>query len=160
MQTSPVNPWYCRLTLLHPSSYSLTARVPINDPTSSTSSFLTHLPSTSSPFFSHSAVSFIHAGLPLTAANLTPYPSALNTLAHSFLQKALAAAPPPHPPYPFPGLPRSLTHDEAALWGGEGVFWYRGYALEDESPELCARAKEVCEKIGVRHLVMGHTPSL
>ncbi|CED82228.1 Serine/threonine specific protein phosphatase PP1, catalytic subunit [Phaffia rhodozyma] len=129
------------------SNYSLTAKVPLHPLKLGSES--------SSPY---PAVSFIHAGLPTYAPNLTPYPQALNELAKSFLWKALDEQANPSPPYPYSGLPSTLTPDEAHLWGGEGVLWYRGYAT-DPDVEACRNAKEVMSRIGVRRLVMGHTPN-
>lgn len=36
--------------------------------------------------------------------------------------------------------------------------WYRGYALNDELA-ACAEAKQMTDRLGVRRLVMGHTPN-
>jgi len=47
------------------------------------------------------------------------------------------------------------------LYGGDGPLWYRGWALDqDEGVEggLCHRADLVMKKIGVRRLIIGHTP--
>lgn len=35
---------------------------------------------------------------------------------------------------------------------------HRTYALDEDESAMCARAKEACELLGVRRLVMGHTP--
>jgi hypothetical protein len=69
--------------------------------------------------------------------------------------------PPVHPPNPYPGLPRTATNEENRLYGGDGPLWYRGWALdedEDVKGGLCHRADSVMKKIGVRRLIIGHTP--
>jgi hypothetical protein len=55
---------------------------------------------------SHSAYSFVHGGLSPTYSNLAPFPSRINELSDSLLRKLQGRVqPPPHPPYPYPGLP-------------------------------------------------------
>jgi len=117
--------------------------------------------SLSSPF-SHSALSFVHGGLAPTYPDLTPYPSKINEISTSLLRKLQTREfPPVHPPNPYPGLPRTATNGEQRLYGEDGPLWYRGWALdEDEGVEggLCYRADSVMKKIGVRRLIIGHTP--
>lgn len=126
---------------------------------------LPHFPPFSSsslrPSLVRQAISFIHAGLPpsLPSSVLLPYPETLNTLAHSLLLKALIAASPPHPPNAFPGLPSTCTTAERELWGGEGVLWYRGWALDEDEERVCEDARQVMQRAGVRRMVMGHTPN-
>lgn len=56
---------------------------------------------------SHSALSFVHGGLSPTYPDLTPFPSRINGIAEKLLSKLQnRVQPPPHPPYPYPGLPR------------------------------------------------------
>jgi len=97
-----------------------------------------------------------------TYPDLTPYPSKINEISSSLLRKLQTREfPPVHPPNPYPGLPRTVTNEENRLYGGDGPLWYRGWALdEDEGVEggLCYRADLVMEKIGVRRLIIGHTP--
>lgn len=114
-------------------------------------------PSSSSPL-SHAALSFVHGGLAPTYPNLTPYPSEINKISDSLLQKLRDRDfPPPHPPNPYPGLPQSATDEEDRLYGSDGPLWYRGWAL-DTDDGLCDRADEVMKKVGVRRMIMGHTP--
>jgi len=140
-------------------NYTTTSRLPLHPSlgppnTDYDSSF-------SSPI-SHSALSFVHGGLAPTYSDLTPYPSKINEIASSLLRKLQTRKfPLVHPPNPYPGLPRSATKEENRLYGGDGPLWYRGWALdEDEGVEggLCDRADAVMEKIGVRRLIVGHTP--
>lgn len=57
---------------------------------------------------SHAALSFVHGGLSPTYPDLTPFPTRINEIAERFLRKLQnRAQPPPHPPYPYPGLPQS-----------------------------------------------------
>ena len=129
-------------------NYSLTARIPLHSLESSTLETNT------------AALSVIHAGLPLTTplSTLLPYPDRLNKLAKSFLYKALLEEAPPCPPGPWPGIPSSMTAEEAALWDGQGVWWWRGNALDDER-KACDEARRMAELIGVRRLISGHTPN-
>jgi hypothetical protein len=111
---------------------------------------------------SHSALSFVHGGLAPTYPDLTPYPSRINEISSSLLRKLQTRQfPPVHPPNPYPGLPKTATKEENRLYGGDGPLWYRGWALDqDEGVEggLCDRADVVMEQIGVRRLIIGHTP--
>jgi hypothetical protein len=43
-------------------------------------------------------------------------------------------------------------------YSGDGPVWYRGWALEDEN-KVCRDVDGVLERIGVRRLIMGHTPT-
>ena len=55
----------------------------------------------------------------------------------------------------------TATNGEHRLYGSDGPLWHRGWALDqDEGVEggLCHRADSVMKKIGVRRLVIGHTP--
>lgn len=36
--------------------------------------------------------------------------------------------------------------------------WNREYALDDDEAAICERAAKACDILGVRHLLMGHTP--
>lgn len=108
---------------------------------------------------SHAALSFLHGGLSPTFSNLTPYPSAINTLGLSLLRRLQdRVQPPPHPPNPYPGLPASATAAEHELYGADGPVWYRGWAMEPDS-YVCAAVEGVLAKTGVRRLIMGHTPN-
>jgi hypothetical protein len=118
-------------------------------------------PSFSSPL-SHAALSFVHGGLAPKYPNLTPYPSGINDIAASLLDKLREREfPPPHPPNNYPGLPNDTTAEEDRMYGSDGPVWYRGWALDkDEGVKggLCDRADEVMKKVGVRRMIMGHTP--
>lgn len=58
---------------------------------------------------SHAALSFVHGGLSPTYPDLTPFPTRINQIAEGFLRKLQnRVQPPPHPPYPYPGLPRGM----------------------------------------------------
>lgn len=114
-------------------------------------------PSVSSPL-SHAALSFLHGGLAPTYPNLTPYPSAINSISSSLLDKLRTRPfPPPHPPNPYVGLPESATEEEHRLYGNDGPLWYRGWALDTDAG-ICDRADEVMKQVGVRRMIMGHTP--
>jgi len=108
---------------------------------------------------SHAAISFVHGGLAPTYPHLTPYPSAINTIARSLLHKLQSQTPqpPPHPPNPYPGLPADATWEEDRMYGSDGPVWYRGWALESEK-KVCSSVGGVLEKTGVRRMIMGHTP--
>lgn len=107
---------------------------------------------------SHSALSFVHGGLSPTYNDLTPFPSRINEISDSLLAKLRnRQQPPPHPPNPYPGLPRSTTREEADLYGTNGPLWYRGWALESEE-KVCADVDQVLAKTGTRRMIMGHTP--
>jgi hypothetical protein len=129
-------------------NYSLTARIPL------------HSLKSASLEANTAALSVIHAGLPLTTplSTLLPYPDRPNKLAKSFLYKALLEEAAPYPPGPWPGIPSSMTAEEAALWDGQGVWWWRGNALDDER-KACEDARRMAELIGVRRLISGHTPN-
>ncbi|KAG8892953.1 hypothetical protein FRC01_013857, partial [Tulasnella sp. 417] len=109
---------------------------------------------------SHAAVSFLHGGLSPTYADLTPYPSRINSLGASLVKKLQEQRPlpPPHPPNQYPGLPHTATEREHELYGGNGPLWYRGWAM-DKDAVVCSKVDAVLEKLGVRRLVMGHTPN-
>ncbi|KAG8967952.1 hypothetical protein FRB90_010848 [Tulasnella sp. 427] len=109
---------------------------------------------------SHAAVSFLHGGLSPTYEDLTPYPSRINGLGASLVKKLQERnpLPPPHPPNQYPGLPASASVAEHELYGGNGPLWYRGWAMDKDSV-VCSKVDGVMEKLGVRRLVMGHTPN-
>ena len=139
-------------------NYTTTARVPLHP---SLGPINTDYPpqSNSHSQFSHAALSFVHGGLAPNYHALTPYPSRINSLAHSLHEKLLERRPqpPPHPPNTYPGLPHSATPEEHELYSANGPVWYRGWAL-DEEDKVCRDVESVIDKIGVRRLIMGHTP--
>ena len=141
-------------------NYSTTSRLPYHpyigepnddfDPSS--------LASTSA--LSHAAISFVHGGLAPNYPDLTPFPSRINEIGHSLLRKLQRRNPPPapHPPHPYPGLPRDATHAEQLLYSTDGPLWYRGWALDSEQ-HVCAAVNDVLRRTGTRRMVMGHTPN-
>jgi hypothetical protein len=140
-------------------NYTTTSRLPLHPSLGPPNT--DYQPSFSSPI-SHSALSFVHGGLAPTYPDLTPYPSKINEIASSLLRKLQTRKfPRVHPPNPYPGLPRAAPKEEHRLYDTNGPVWYRGWALdEDEGVKggLCDRADAVMEKIGVRRLIIGHTP--
>lgn len=110
---------------------------------------------------SHAAFSFVHGGLAPTYPNLQPFPSAINNISASLLNKLRGREPqpPPHPPHAYPGLPFGTTREEARLYGSDGPLWYRGWADGDEE-KVCAQVDQVLKKTGTRRMVMGHTPNM
>lgn len=95
------------------------------------------------------SASFVHGGI--TAEYAATGIDSINTLGHSFLSKGLAVKTPRY------HLPPNTTDQEQRLYSEFGPLWYRGYALDNEA-EACKHAAKAKELLGVRHLVMGHTP--
>jgi hypothetical protein len=121
-----------RLTL----SYSITAAVPLS-------------PSASSPL-----LSFTHGSLSPSFPHLVPYPSSLNTIGSSLLERALTPPlPKPHPPNPYQGLPKGATEQEHALYGADGPLWNRGLAAEEDERLVCEWAAQLRNKLGVRRII-------
>lgn len=55
---------------------------------------------------SHAAISFVHGGLSPSYPELTPFPTRINELSDTLLQRLQnRKQPPPHPPHPYPGFP-------------------------------------------------------
>ncbi|KAF8312515.1 Metallo-dependent phosphatase [Clavulina sp. PMI_390] len=107
--------------------------------------------------FSHAALSFVHGGISPTYLDATPYPSKINGLGASLLNKLQTREqPPPYPPGAYPGLPSDATEYEKELYSVDGPLWYRGWALDDDD-QVCGAIDGVLQKIGVKRLVMGHT---
>ena len=125
---------------------------------------------------SRAALSFVHGGLSPTYSNLAPFPSRINELSASLLRKLQhRKQPPPNPPYPYPGLPSSMssytvlprrlltdrlsgtTEEEDEMYGTNGPLWYRGWALHPEE-QVCDEVDKVLRKTGTRRMIMGHTP--
>lgn len=136
-------------------NYSITSRLPLHSSLGPPNT--DYSPSSKLPL-SHSALSFVHGGISPTFGPRTPYPSSINTLGATLLHRLQTRKqPPPHPPAPYPGLPSTSKPNELSLYGEDGPLWYRGWALKDEKT-VCAQIDGVLEEIGVRRLVMGHTP--
>lgn len=95
------------------------------------------------------SVSFVHGGItPEYAQKGVEY---INDVGKSFLFKGLSEA------NPSSWLPSNTTESERHLWSETGPLWYRGYASDAENI-ACHNADIAKERLGVRHLVMGHTP--
>ena len=90
----------------------------------------------------------------------SPYPSRINGIAALLLRRCQTRTPQPspHPPAPYAGLPPGSTTEEAHLYSADGPFWYRGWAEQSEV-EVCSKVDAVMKQIGVRRLIMGHTPN-
>lgn len=54
-------------------------------------------------------------------------------------------------------LPRTSTPEQRYFWGEKGPMWNREWAMLEET-EICKRVERACEMMGVKRLVMGHTP--
>ena len=107
----------------------------------------------------NATLSFVHGGLSPSYTHLTPYPSSINSLGQTLLRRLQTRTfPPPHPPAPYAGLPEDASDAEKSLYADDGPLWYRGWALKPEK-EVCREVDGVLKKIGVRRLVMGHTPN-
>lgn len=138
-------------------NYTITSRLPLHPSLGPPNA--DYDPQASPNPLSHAALSFVHGGLSPTYSNLTPYPSAINTLGLSLLRRLQdRVQPPPHPPNPYPGLPREATRAEHELYEADGPVWYRGWATEPDS-FVCPAVEGVLAKTGVRRLIMGHTPN-
>jgi len=138
-------------------NYSTASRLPLHPSIGTSNS--DYPPAVQHSPLSHAAISFVHGGLAPTYPHLTPYPSAINGLSRSLLHKLQfqSPQPSPHPPNPYPGLPSDTTWEEERMYGTDGPLWYRGWALESDK-EVCSSVDGVLEKIGVRRMIMGHTP--
>jgi hypothetical protein len=77
----------------------------------------------------------------------------INAIGRSLLAKAIDT------PFRAIGLPSNLTAEERDLYSVDGPFWYRGYALEEDEAKICEQVERVRQRLGVRRLVMGHTPN-
>lgn len=95
------------------------------------------------------SVSFVHGGItPEYASSGIDY---INTIGKSFLLKGLSD---PNPSHHFPS---NTTQQEQHLYSESGPLWYRGYASDSDNL-ACSNADKARTALGVRHLVMGHTP--
>ncbi|SPC64201.1 uncharacterized protein UHOD_05157 [Ustilago sp. UG-2017b] len=94
-------------------------------------------------------VSFVHGGItPEYASKGVDY---INKVGTRFLLNGLSEQ------NPSSSLPGNTTEEEQHLWSEHGPLWYRGYATDAE-PFACTTSQQARERLGVRHLVMGHTP--
>lgn len=154
-------------------NYSITARVPFTHSFASLPASLAHTmpktprgsssqiflgdpvpPAGARDPFSHAAASFVHGGITpeylLSLSTSNPI-SKINALGSSILYSLLDN------PAPL-SLPRGATEEEREFWSERGPMWNREYALEEDEASICERAEKACEMLGVRHLLMGHTP--
>lgn len=117
-------------------SYSVTALVPLS-------------PHPSSP-----TLSFTHGSLRPSYRDLTPYPSRINELGHTLLERALTPPlAPPHPPNPYAGLPKGSIQAEMELYDAGGPLWWRGLAEVEDEKTVCGWASELQQKLGVRRVI-------
>ncbi|KAF8514535.1 Metallo-dependent phosphatase-like protein [Hysterangium stoloniferum] len=141
-------------------NYTAVSRVPLHP--AAGSPFVDYNASalSSSPL-SHASLSFMHGGLSPSFAlsHGTPYPSKINAIGASLLKRCRTRDPQPmpYPPGEYAGLPPGSTSEEIEFYGSDGPLWYRGWAQDDEDV-VCAKVGAVTTKIGVRRLIMGHTP--
>ncbi|TDL25706.1 Metallo-dependent phosphatase [Rickenella mellea] len=139
-------------------NYSVTSRLPLHPEAGLPNADFISLPEDQSSPFSHSALSFVHGGLSPTYQQLTPYPSRINDIGRKLLGRMQSRPPnPPHPPNPYIGLPEDATFEEKSLYDSDGPLWYRGWATDNEE-RVCGAIDDVLNRIGVRRLIMGHTP--
>ncbi|KAH8927830.1 Metallo-dependent phosphatase [Atractiella rhizophila] len=105
--------------------------------------------------FSTAAASFVHGGL--SPAYLTTLPAphlkSLNEIGHSLLEKAVR-------PVPWTSTNSALPGDATTEERDEGPVWWRGFATENDERLVCEWGRRTRELLGVRRLVMGHTPFL
>lgn len=95
--------------------------------------------------------SFVHGGIaPLFASRRTDY---INGVGRSMMQKLLDGL-------DWRAQDGSWTHEERELYDSNGPLWYRGYALDEDELAMCKNAQKAIDALGVRRLVMGHTPHL
>ena len=110
----------------------------------------------------NAAYSFVHGGIHPALSFLTPYPSHIKHIGRSLVRKLTdrSPLPPPHPPAPYPGLPSTVTRQEIELYDVNGPVWFRGWAMDPETPEFCEAARITMDQMGVRRMIMGHTLDL
>lgn len=146
-------------------NYSITTRLPLHPSIGPVNTDF-HPGWRQSSNLSSSALSFVHGGLSPTYSNLTPYPSRINELGVSLLAKLQARNPLPIPYPPAAVNPASdlvglvgATPEEVELYSQDGPMWYRGWILNEDDDEVCGQVDDVLAKLGVRRMIMGHTPA-
>lgn len=103
--------------------------------------------------YTNTSYSFTHGSLRPTFPHLLPYPQMINDLGRDLLERALSPPlGPPHPPYPYEGLPKGAEQAELELYGSGGPLWWRGLA-QGEEKTVCAWAEELKNKLGVRRII-------
>ena len=106
----------------------------------------------------NAVLSFVHGGLSPTFEYLTPYPSRINDIGKQLLHRLQTPPfPLPHPPHPYSGMPMDSTVEEKSFYAADGPVWYRGWAMNPEEV-ACREVDDVLARIGVRRMIMGHTP--
>lgn len=103
--------------------------------------------------FTHAAASFVHGGIlptygPLSRAKPV---ETINAIGNALLELVMDE------PAPL-RLPSDASPEMREIWSTGGPFWARDYALEEDEEKVCKLADEATKKLGVRRLVMGHTP--
>jgi hypothetical protein len=150
------------LTRTFPSVESI-VKFPPPPPTESSSN--TKFVSEPSPYFERNsskldldgAISFVHGGIIpeyLETLSCREKPlTEINRIGKSLMDSLIQG--PTH--YPV-SLPRSANQEQKIFWSEKGPMWNREWATLEEG-EICERVVKVLEKLRVRRLVMGHTPS-
>lgn len=124
-------------------NFSITHTIPLLE--------ASHLPKTLARSYDVPMASFVHGGIhPSWAALGIEH---INRVGQSLLVKALSES------SPNGWIPSDATREEAQFYGEGGPLWNRHYATSDETA-ACLEAKEARKSLGVRHMVMGHTPHL
>jgi len=144
------------------SNYTVTSRVPLH-PSTGADPYVDFDPTTRGKLSTwDAAFSFVHGGIHPSLPFTTPYPSRINELGRTLVRKLTHQnpLPQPHPPGPYPGLPQGTSQQENELYGVNGPVWFRGWAQDAETEQFCKLAKETMGKMGVRRMIMGHTPTL
>ena len=138
---------------------SLTPTLPDTPPGSSSQHFLSEPapPPLSEELtidpFSQTAGSFVHGGILdeyLDTLGERPIEE-INRIGASILASLENAGSPL-------GLPRGANEEMRRFWSEKGPMWARDYAMDEDDQAICEVARRTCERLGVRHLVMGHTP--
>ncbi|KAG9015363.1 hypothetical protein FRB95_010862 [Tulasnella sp. JGI-2019a] len=140
-------------------NYSVTTRLPLHPSLGAINIDYDETTAASLQDLSHAALSFCHGGLSPTYSKLTPYPSSINDIGSRLVARLQdrKVQPKPHPPHPYAGLPKGTTAEEVELYEADGPLWYRGWAM-DKEVVACKAVDNLLKKIGVRRLIMGHTP--
>ncbi|SCZ87828.1 BZ3500_MvSof-1268-A1-R1_Chr2-3g05296 [Microbotryum saponariae] len=108
--------------------------------------------------FSHAAIAFVHGGtIPEYLRSLFLDPgqtlvTKINEIGSSILESLVNDSISPLQ------LPPKSTDEQRLFWSEKGPMWNREYALHEDEDEICERAKRACDMLGVRRMVMGHTP--
>ncbi|KAL8276307.1 hypothetical protein RQP46_011273 [Phenoliferia psychrophenolica] len=104
--------------------------------------------------FTHAAISYVHGGIVpdyIKGLRSDNPIREINRIGSELMYSVLN--PPVHQ-----SLPLNATAEQRLFWSEHGPMWDRTYALDEDEVAMCARAREACDLLGVRRLVMGHTP--